>query len=365
MEDLVIKNILESMTDSLIVIGKKGEIIYTNSATASVLGCDIEQLKRLGLGITFFSMEQNVAFNQIFIDAIRDKSLRSYAEVPYIQPNGTRKRLSVTTSYLMKLHDGEQDFLGIIALFKDITETADLREREKALLEARQKASQEQIKALQKLAAGVAHEIRNPIVTIGGFATRIMKNSDMPEPVIRQAHFILENSKKLERVVTEVQRYCDIDIRIQSLVELEKVIEEAIVAVSHEMISKGMKCAIEKDVGVKTECQCDPDLLRAALEQLLENAIYFAPENSTISIKLSRTANELSVSIQDQGTGISPGDMAYIFNPFFSTRADKPGMGLPTVLRIINAHMGFIAVDSENGTGTCITITLPRNLGGN
>lgn len=210
MEDLVIQNILESMTDSLMVIGPKGEIVYANEATEDILGCDLQALRKNGLGVTFFTRETNNEFNQIIVDAIHQKAVRSYSEVTYHHPGGTTKRLAVTASYLFDSTKPDDSFVGFMAMCKDITEVHEFRQNEKRLLEERQRVANEKAQGLQKLAAGVAHEIRNPTVTVGGFAARLLRLKELPEIAFEYARKIMDGAKRLESLVEEVQRYCDI-----------------------------------------------------------------------------------------------------------------------------------------------------------
>jgi two-component system sensor histidine kinase BaeS len=106
---------------------------------------------------------------------------------------------------------------------------------------------------------------------------------------------------------------------------------------------------------------CDPILLKHAIGCLLENAVYFSLEGSLIDLVATGNQDSIIIEVIDFGHGVDKDDMAYVFNPFFSTRADRPGMGLPTAQRIVNQHMGSIELISGYKTGIIARITLPRH----
>ena len=166
----LIANILESISDSVIVVGPRGEILCCNKITEKMLGYSPQELLEKGLAQLMVQQNGNEEFNRIFIETISKQSVNGYKEVDYHHPDGSIRRLAATTSYLVDIGDRQTSFTGFVALFKDITEIAELRRKEKQFIQERHKIAREKIRSLQKLAMGVAHEIRNPIVTIGGFA---------------------------------------------------------------------------------------------------------------------------------------------------------------------------------------------------
>ena len=136
------------------------------------------------------------------------------------------KRLAVTTSYLMAEGVCETALVGFVAVFRDVTEVFNLRRNERDLLREKQRIAHEKVKSLDRLAMGVAHEIRNPVVTIGGFAGRIVRNQNNPSETRDYAEKIREDARKLEGVVDDVQRYCD-------LPELKAVESDIVATVQH------------------------------------------------------------------------------------------------------------------------------------
>ena len=100
MDPTIVRNILDSMSDCLVVIDGDGDVLYANKNTKEILGYSFEDLKEKGLGLVFFVRDENYDFNQILINAVWNKSVKDYSEVDYYHPEGLKKRLVVTASYM-------------------------------------------------------------------------------------------------------------------------------------------------------------------------------------------------------------------------------------------------------------------------
>lgn len=358
-ENLIIGNILNSMSDGVVVIDSEGEVLYANRVTQDILGFSLQEFKEHGLAALLLRHDQNHHFNRIFSDAVEKKCINEYQEVDYRHPGGTMKRLAVATSYLLADGEYESTLIGFVAVFKDVTEVFNLRRSEQELLREKQRIAHEKVKSLQRLAMGVAHEIRNPVVTIGGFAGRILRNHDNPPETRDYAEKIREDARKLEGVVDDVQRYCN-------LPELRASEGDIVATVSHavsEMIPKALERNIQFDVRNNMaghRCVFDAALIRTALVELVENAIDFSEEGSTVSVSVYRTGDGTVLEVADSGYGIDIRDRDYIFDPFFSTKTHASGMGLSIVERIVHEHLGRIEVDSDPAGGTAVRIVLPE-----
>jgi PAS domain S-box-containing protein len=361
-ETSIVSDILDSMSDSLMVIGHQGEILYANRITSSILGYSIDDLTESGSGL-LLSNEENFDFNQIFVAAVQNKSVNCYTEVDYHHPDGSGKRLAATTTYFVKESDGESALMGFVVLLKDITEVFGLRRKEQELLQEKQRINRERIRSLHKLAMGVAHEIRNPMVTIGGFAARILRNETNSGETRRYAENIVEEARKLEIVVDEIQEYCNLPEIKPSSGEIAVVIGEAVSQMVPEGIERNIAVRFDDAVPPRHSATFDPFLLRLAVVHLLKNAINFSYDGGLVDVSLYLANEEIVLEVKDSGIGIDDQDLEYIFDPFFSTHAHGSGMGLAIVERIVREHMGRIEVESELGAGTTIRLVLPPTLG--
>jgi PAS domain S-box-containing protein len=364
LDSAIIQNILDSMSDSLLVVGDEGEILYANKATKDVLGYTFEEFKENGIGKLFFLNEENYDFNQVFIDVVWKKSINNYSEVDYHHPDGSIRRLAATTSYLLAEGENESIFIGFIALIKDITEIFNLRRKEKELAkeltEEKERIAKEKISSLHKLAMGVAHEIRNPMVTIGGFAARILRDSRSTEDTRRYAQSILEDARKLEKVVDKIQQYSNLPAVELTDGDPAKVLAEAVSEGGRHGKERSIELRFQDLVPKPYQAKFDRTLLKTAMMNLLENAIDFSPDGTAIDVLFYLNREGAVMEVRDSGVGIEDKDREFIFDPFFSTRIHRSGMGLALVDRIVREHMGKIEVDSTPGKGTTVRIVLPH-----
>ncbi len=268
----------------------------------------------------------------------------------------------MTTSYLLDRGEHESTFIGFVALFKDITEIFRLRRNEEYLTKEKERIAREKISSLHKLAMGVAHEIRNPTVTIGGFAARIAHDPKNSEETRRFAKNIVEDARKLEAVVNEVQHYCDLPEPSLSPGRLSTVVTAVVAEMGPVGKARDISLVVRDELPQGHHVSFDPLLVRTALLRLVQNAFDFSQDGSTLELCLFLGEQGTAIEVQDHGIGIRDEDREYIFNPFFSTQVHGSGMGLAIVERVVHEHMGRIEVESEPGKGSTIRIILPGTV---
>ncbi len=362
MDTIIIKNILDSLADCIIVINSDGDVMYANKKTRDILGYSFDDLRENGLGLVFFVRDENYEFNQILTNAIWNRAVNDYSEVDYFPPDGGKKRLAATTSYLIESNLGKTQFIGFVAIFRDITEVFTLRQKEKKLLEDRERVATEKMRSLNKLAMGVAHEIRNPVVMIGGFAGRIIKLDGNNMEAISYARKILEGARRLESLVDEVQGCANLanikavkgslaEVALETVKEMEShASDKSIKLLFHDLSSKS---------GIS---RFDPGMMKIAIGNLLQNAIDFSSVGSEVDIFVHENDNETILGVKDYGVGIADAEREFVFDPFFSTKPQGTGMGLAVTERIVHEHGGRIQLDSIPGKGSLFRISIPNNF---
>lgn len=359
-DPVIISNVLDSISDSIVVLNQDGDVVYANKATAQVLGYDPQDLMEKGLEGTFFLREENAAFNQLIVDAVWKKSRNEYSEVDYHHLDGSVRRLAATTSYLLEVAEFDTVFVGFVALFKDITEVHNLREKQKKLIQEKERVAREKGESLHKLAMNVAHEIRNPVAAVGGLASRILRNGQTPEEMQAQVKALLDMAHRLEVVVGKVEEYCEIPEATFEQADIAATVVEAVLEAMIKGLSKGITIKLGDAIPEQEAIAFDSALMRTALKQVLENAIDFSDKGATVVVSLNVDETGVAIEMKDSGHGISQQDLQFIFDPFFSTRTATGGMGLAIAQRIVQEHMGTIDVDSKLGEGTTVRICLPR-----
>lgn len=221
-------------------------------------------------------------------------------------------------------------------------------------------ARNDHLKELDKMAALVAHEIRNPLGGIIGFAFLLQRElQDQPE-LHKLASHIVEGTQSLSRLINHILSYTipfPLDLKPCDLASLLKEL------ILHLQMDKSIDYRISFHLENRADnptSLVDTDHLKSALMNLTANAIQAMPDGGEIHIKLSETENEAIIEVADTGIGIPQENVSKIFSPFFTTRPEGHGFGLMEVHKIVHEHHGEIEFFSTPGVGTTFLIYLPK-----
>jgi PAS domain S-box-containing protein len=237
-------------------------------------------------------------------------------------------------------------FIGTVNIVSDITELKNLRERV---------IKTERMAALGEVAARVAHEIRNPLVSLGGFAKRLEKRLD--GGLKEYADIIAKEVGRLEMILNEILGFVKEARVIKETVNAGRILEEVIATMQAEIEDKAV--VFVKEFGEPIDIFVDPNRMKDALLNILKNAVQAVDPGGTVTVKTYRKENECVFEIADTGSGISEADKASIFDPFFTTKKSGTGLGLTITHRIIEEHAGRIEVRSEPGKGSIFSVFIP------
>jgi signal transduction histidine kinase len=239
----------------------------------------------------------------------------------------------------------------------------ELSARVKSLLtikSAREKlVEEEKSVALDKMMDEVAHEIRNPLVSIGGFSKRVYDRLPENDPNKKYLEMIMDEVSKLENMVKLLIELKTMTVCYLECADVNDIIMEALAIYEKELADNG--------IVVKTELMDNPpcisgdrEQLKVAISNLVKNSIEAMQESPKI-IRITTSINDgrVMIEVSDTGKGIPKDKLKSIFHPFYTSKIYGPGLGLTFTLKIIQQHGGTISVNSEPGKGTTFTIRLP------
>ncbi len=272
--------------------------------------------------------------------------------IPLVSPSGIKRELEIQTRAILQDRTASQEdsTQGLIVIMRDLTEIQRLESI------ANRNSRMEE---LGRMAAMIAHEIRNPLGGIKGFASLLHRDLKKDPHLQQLAASIVEGTDSLNQLVTNILDYSrPIEAHLEPC-DLIQLIQELMEQIHADK-------SIKENIGVDRTfshpsviCYVDPPLFKSALLNLILNGIQAMPEGGNLILALSQEMDSVTLKISDTGKGIPPCDLDKIFSPFFTTKTQGTGLGLPEALKMIQAHGGTIEVESQVGKGSTFTVTIP------
>jgi two-component system sensor histidine kinase HydH len=248
------------------------------------------------------------------------------------------------------LRDDEGSLIGRIALFRDLSELQHLR---------KEVERSQRLAAVGSLAAGVAHEIRNPLSSLKGFATYFRQRyGEVPDDV-KVADIMIQEVDRLNRVITELLEFSRPMELKRKATDLAELVRHTLGTLEGQAREKGIMVHADLPPGLPG-ASIDADRMTQVFLNLFLNALAATDRGGVLSVGVAlQDGRSLRVTVTDTGTGIRKEDLGRIFDPYFTTKSSGTGLGLAIVHQIVEAHGGEIRLDSEPGKGTTFTILFP------
>lgn len=342
--------ILDSITDCLVVVDRLGIITLFNRVAERLTGYRTSEVVGRRYEEVFGCLTSDI-FTPLH--TLRSESGASQGEKEIVTKSGERLPVQYATS---RLTTPEGLVLGAIELFTDLAGV-------RALEEGRRRVSV--LSALTEMAAVVAHEIRNPLQGIAGYAALLREDLPTEDPRYAMAQQIEEGVERLDEIVNNLLLL--VRPGKPSLAPLDlSAFMRTLVASCRRRLSAQSRTIVEDDVPPRPVfTKADPVLLERALWIILGNALQAMPEGGHLRIALADDSpcQVCQIIIADTGVGMSRAVMDRLFTPFFTTKERGAGLGLAIAKSLITFHQGEILVRSSEGRGTTVTVLLPMERG--
>ncbi len=338
-------NIIESMNSGLLTTDWAGQITFANRGASEIIGRPAPDLARRNI-VEVLGQEAD------FLSRIRsalERESRFRFELDYQRERGGDMFLGFTTSVL-KERGGSP--LGLIFIFQDLTEIHALEE---------EVAFKKRMAALGEMAAGVAHELRNPLASISG-SVQVLKRELQPQGEPGQLmDIVIKESKRLDQIIRDFLTFAKPGRFNPEPADLVALLKETLSLLEHSDERRDHHRVVTEFTADSLEAPVDVNRMKQVFWNLVKNALKAMPQGGTLTIRCHRGIDgQPVVAFADTGVGMSEEEIASNFQPFHGSFANGTGLGLAIVYRIIEEHGGRIRIKSRPGAGTEVAVHLPR-----
>jgi len=326
------ENILQSVPSGVVTVNNSMKMQSINNAARRILGIAGEDI----IGRHFTEV-----FNENLSSLILKNETMIRGESFYVTRDNRHIWIGATSS---KLKNTAGETIGTIFIFVDLTDIKALRTQ----VELKERLSQ-----LGEMSAGIAHEFRNSMSVISGYANLLSKKFAPSNNTAVDA--ILLEVKNMDVIITELLAFAKPTVLNTSSVDLNDLVNKTVSTV----IGSNDKIRVLINAGGNVYVKADEVLLKQALVNLFTNAVESMPEGGRLEVTTGSVNDKVIITVKDTGHGVPDDIKAKIFLPFYTTREKGIGLGLALVQKIIVSHGGIIDVDSREGEGATFRITLP------
>jgi len=340
------KHVIDNIPSGLMTGDTQGKVNLVNDTACAILGMKREEV--IGK-----PMEQVLDGIQGWGRADgRGESRVPRAEIRFLRPDGAEVFLGFSSS---PMKDAEGRDLGKVVIFQDLTPIKQMEERVRIA---------DRLAAVGELAAGLAHEIRNPLASIAGSSQMLRESSPASGESSTLLEIIGRESERLNGLISDFLAYTGPSDRNTMRLDLGGILRDVAEAVrAGEGREKGVAVDLSPVQALLVEG--DAEQLKQVVWNLVRNAVQATPAGGRVTIegfeRVRHGTRYAVASVRDSGDGIPAGNLEKIFNPFFTTKEGGTGLGLSISQRIVHQHKGFIEVRSSPGEGAVFSVFLPAS----
>lgn len=342
-------SIVQSLSNAVLTTDARGVVVFANAASARVTGYTPQQLTRAPLALTLPALWAALRL------ATEGKGpSRTDFEVEMQDPDGSTRWLGVVVSSLER--QGER---GTISSYsREPTSLIVLEERTALRAMADTVRRSDRLAAIGELAAGLAHELRNPLGSMSGAVELLARGAELAESDRRLLNIVSRETERLNELVSDFLAFARPTPVMLGSTDLAALADDTVNVFRYG--AEASQIDVSR-VGVDSlRVYADTSQLRQVLWNLLKNAAEAIEHEGRITVEVAWTPDGLCrLAVTDSGEGISPEGLARLFEPFYTTKDTGTGLGLASVHRIVEAHHGRMEVSSEKGQGSTFFVFLP------
>jgi PAS domain S-box-containing protein len=353
----LLRNLITSAVDAVIAADKKGKVIIFNDAAAEIFGYSVaEALEHLDVRTIYPDGREREVMRQLRSDANGGRGkLRSY-QVEVLHRDGSRIPINLNAAIV---YEGEQE-VATIGFFHDMRETLRMKkELEKTQLQLLQS---EKMASLGKLAAGVAHQLNNPLGGIILFTKLVLEEYELPAPAREDLGRVLGDAERCRETVKELLEFTRQTRHLMRPHDVNQAVSRTLFLLKNQALFQNVTIETRLDPALPAVTS-DIQQLNHMFMNIILNAVQAMAGTGRLTVQTTSVpeTDRVRIDITDTGPGIPPDVLPHIFEPFFTTKEEGQGtgLGLSLVYGIVENHGGQIKAFSEVGQGTRFVIELP------
>jgi PAS domain S-box-containing protein len=358
--------VLASMTNGLVTLNMEGRIVKWNDMASHITGYPVGEVEGRLCQELF---AKTPSFLRILLDGIQGKGVCWERDVSFVRPDGREVPLEINTSLL---EDEAGQITGLLGIFRDLSLVHELEQRLRRA---------DRLAAVGRMAAMVAHEIKNPLVALKTFVDMVPRRAKDPAFIARFQDIVPKEVDRVNAIMEELLELSRPPRLSLRPLHVHEVVARCVALYEQQAAERGITL-VQEPAPALAQVRADPEYLSRAVGNLAINAIQAMTTGGRLTIRtgsgvpwqstLGETTAHVDlgtaadtaqsfvfITLADTGTGMTPEQLDSLFTPFFTTKEKGTGLGLALTHKIIEEHQGHLHVESQLGVGSTFTILLP------
>lgn len=339
--------LIQTSNDGIIASDREGNVIIFNEGAEKILGYRRDEVVgKLKVQDLYPENQAQQVLKKLSATALGGRGRLINYETRVRSKSGELIPVELSATFL----DEDHHIVAVVGFFRDLRERLILQEKV---------LQNERLAVLGRMAAHISHEIKNPLMVIGGFARQVRDNLDGPAEKNREKlTIIIDEIKRLEGFLMEVGRFAKFSNPQLKNGDLNALVQETCALLEPVLTERHLQLSLSLTPDLP-EVAFDPEHIRQVLLNLLKNGMEAMADGGRLEVSSEVEGEMVKITITDTGPGIPPEIMAKIFQPFFSTKPQGSGLGLAICQQIMVAHGGEIHLESQPGQGTRAILLFP------